>query len=648
MEEKKKLSHTAYGGIKGEDYVPFVPTSEAMPETTLISVAIGCLFAVVFAAANVYLGLQVGLTIAAGIPASILGAGMLKIVFKRNNILEANMIQSIAAMGESIAGGIIFTLPAVIMWGMKLSLITIIICTALGGLLGILFVVPFRKYLIVEQHGELIFPEGMAAAEVLVTGMEGGSGFKTVMKGLCTGGLFKFLSGGLKIWKESPEWVVAPMQHTIFGFNAMASIAGVGYIVGIQVALYMFGGALLAWFGLIPLIKYVGTGLAAPLFPSATLIKNMDAWEIWSKYIRYIGAGAVAAGGFISLGRSLPTIIKSFKTAIQGAGASKDSNKDIKRTDIDTPMSWVLGGAVLVFILSWLLPGIKVGILGALLVVLFAFFFAVVSARMAGIIGVSNNPVSGMTIATLLFVTAVLKVTGHTGNKGMLVAIIVGAIVCVAIAVAGGASQSLKTTYIIGGTPKKVEMGMYLGLVIASIAGGGVLLMLNATYGMGTKAVPAPQAMLMSMVVKGVMTGQLPWALVFIGVIIGVFCALTGLPILPVALGLYLPIHLSAAVLFGGIIRSLVDNKFKKDKEQAKIQTEKGILLSSGLVAGDALMGILLAILTVVKVGSATISSKIAIGTKFIPAISGSSWTALVAFLILGLYIYKFSCKVDK
>ncbi|MFD3155754.1 OPT family oligopeptide transporter [Haloimpatiens sp. FM7330] len=641
MEQKKKLSHTAYGGIKGEEYVPFVPTSVAMPETTVVSIFFGCLLAVVFAAANVYLGLQVGLTIAAGIPASILGAGLLKIVFKRNNILEANMIQSIAAMGESIAGGIIFTLPAIIMWGLKLSLVTIVICTSLGGLLGILFVVPFRKYLIVEQHGELIFPEGMAASEVLVTGMEGGSGFKTVMAGLFGGGAFKFLSGGLKLWKDTPDWVIPQLQGTIFGFDAMASIAGVGYIVGIEVALYMFGGALVAWFGLIPLIKYVGAGLAAPLFPSAELIKNMDAWAIWSNYIKYIGAGAVAAGGFISLGKSLPTIVKSFKTAMAGVTGEKGSNGEMKRTDIDTPMSWVLGGAVLTFILCWFLPGLKLGVVGSILVVLFAFFFAVVSARMAGIIGVSNNPVSGMTIATLLFVTAVLKALGYTGNRGMLIAITAGAVVCIGIAVAGGAAQSLKTTYIIGGTPKKVEWGMYAGVVIASFAAGGVLLMLDSIYGMGTKAVPAPQATLMSMVVKGVMTAKLPWTLVFVGVAIGVFCELAKLPILPVALGLYLPIHLSAAVLFGGIIRVLVDKKFKNNEGQRKIQTERGILLSSGLVAGDAIMGIVIAVLAGLKLN-------IAIGPKILPAIANNHWTSAVTFLLLGIWMYKFSTKVEE
>lgn len=642
MAEKKKLSHNAYGGIKGEDYVPFVPTDVAMPEVSAISIIVGILFACIFAAANVYLGLQVGMTIAAGIPASILGATLLKAIFKRNNILEANMIQSIAAMGESIAGGIIYTLPAIIIWGMDLKLSTIVLCTALGGLLGVVFVIPFRKYLIVEQHGELIFPEGMAAAEVLVTGMEGGSGLKTVLTGIAGGAIFKFCSAALKIWQEAPEWVLKPYQGSIIGVNAMASLVGVGFIVGIDVALYMFGGALVAWFGLIPLIKYVGAGLTSPLFPSAQLIADMGSWDIWSQYIRYIGAGAVATGGFISLAKSLPTIIKSFKTAMKGLGGDKGTSTQ-KRTDIDTPLTWVLAAAILVFIGGIFLPGIKIGVIGSILAVLFSFFFAVVSARMAGIIGVSNNPVSGMTIATLLFVTGVLKLVGYQGNEGMLVAITAGAVVCIAIAVAGGVSQSLKTTYIIGGTPKKVEWGMYSGVFIASLAAGGVLLLLHNTYGLGSEALAAPQATLMSMVVEGVMTAQLPWALVIVGAVIGIFCELAGLPILPVALGLYLPIHLSAAILTGGIIRKLVEKKFKNNESQTKLQTERGILLSSGLVAGDALTGIVVALITTFGV-----ADKVAIGPKMLPALAGSPWTALVTFVILAFLVYKFASKVEE
>ncbi|KYH33276.1 OPT oligopeptide transporter protein [Clostridium tepidiprofundi DSM 19306] len=644
MEQKRKLSHNAYGGCHGDDYVPFVPTNEAMPETTVISIIMGIMFACVFAAANTYLGLKVGLTISAGIPGAILATGLLKGIFRRNNILEANMVASIAAMGESIAGGIIFTLPAIILWGMHLKLSTIVVVTALGGLLGVFFVSPLRRYLIVEEHGKLTYPESMAAAEVLVTGSEGGAGFKTVMLGLSTGGMYKLLSGGFALFSDSPEWVIKPMQGTIFGFNNVASLMGVGFIVGLRASLFMFGGALLAWLGLMPLIMYVGHGLQTPLFPSTKLIANMDAWEIWSSYIRYVGAGAVATGGIISLIKSMPTIVKSFKAAMGGIGAGTGATQ--KRTDIDAPITWVIAAAILVFLLSWLLPIVHVGIVGSIMIILFSFFFSVVSARMVGIIGASNNPVSGMTIATLLFATAVLRAVGYVGDKGMVVAIIVGGIVCVAIAVAGGTAQSLKTTYIIGGTPKNVQIGMYIGLAVASVCAGAVLLMLNDAYKIGSAAIPAPQAGLMSMVVKGVMTGDLPWLLVIVGIVIAIFCELAKLPVLTIALGIYLPIHLSAGVLCGGIVRVFVEKKFKKNETQQKEHIEKGILLSSGLVAGDALMGIIVAVFATLK-NSHVINFDIAFGKHFATAITGSNLLATIMFLLLGIWIYRYSIKTE-
>jgi putative OPT family oligopeptide transporter len=635
MSEKKGLSHGAYGGVSGDEYIPFIPASEAMPEATLVSILLGVLFAIVFGAANTYLGLKVGMTIAAGIPAAILGTGLLRGIFRRNNILEANMVQGIAAMGESIAGGVIFTLPAIIIWGFELKLSTIVFVTLLGGLVGILFVVPLRRYLLVEEHGKLIYPESMAAAEVLVTGSQGGAGFRTVMTGLFGGGIYKLLSGGFRFWLEEPEWTIRPLQGTIFGVDAMASLVGVGYIVGMEAALYMFAGAIVAWLGLIPLIKYIGAGLTTPLFPATVPISEMNAWQIWSKYIRYIGAGAVAAGGFISLGRSLPTIINSFRSAISGIGAKGAAQK---RTEMDVPMTYVIIGAFLVFFLAWFIPVVKTGPIGALLAVFFSFFFAVVSARIVGLVGASNNPVSGMTIATLLFITSVLRFTGYTGDAGMITALVAGAIVCVAIAVAGGAAQSLKTTFIIGGTPKYVEIGMYIGLAIASVFVGMVVLMLNRIYGIGSEQIAAPQATLMSMVVKGVMTGQLPWALVIVGAVFGVMTALMGIPILPVALGLYLPIHLSAGILVGGLIRLFVENRFKDNEKVQKEQIEKGVLLASGLVAGDALMGILVA-------AFAGLGIDIAFGGRIAPLITGSPWTAAIVLLIFSFWVYSFSTK---
>lgn len=636
MAENKGLSAGAYGGVSGDEYVPYVPVSKAMPEMTVLSIFIGIIFAIVFGAANTYLGLKVGMTIAAGIPGAILATGILKGILRRNNILEANMIQAMASMGESLAGGLIFIIPAVIIFGDKLTIGTITVVAILGSLLGILFVVPLRRYLIVEEHGKLVYPEGMAAAEVLVSSSAGGTGFKTMMTGVAGGGIFKFLSEGLLLWKYEPEWTIKPLQGTIFGADVTAALIGVGYIVGIEIGMYMFAGALVAWLGLIPLIKYIGAGLTEPLFPSAALIKDMDAWAIWSKYIRYVGAGAVIAGGFISIAKAMPTIARSFKSAMSGIGAKASK----KRTDVDVPMTYVIAGAIFVFIMAWLFPMTNVPVAGAIFVIIFAFFFSVVSARLVGMIGTSNNPISGMTISSLLFITGVLKITGHADNRAMVAAIIAGGIVCVAIAIAGGTAQSLKTTFIIGGTPKNLEIGMFLASAASAAAIGYVILMLNSAYGIGSKEIPAPQATMMSMVVKGIMTSQLPWTLVLAGISFGVMCELMGIPILPFALGLYLPIHLSAGVVIGGIVRAIVDKKFKDNEEALKEKTEKGVLLASGMVAGESLVGILLAVFAMVGVN-------IGIGEKILPAITSSPWTSAVMGLVLCYWIYSFVVKKD-
>ena len=641
MSEKRGLSEGAYGGIKGEDYVPYVPLNKAMPEVSAVSIIIGILLALLFGAANTYLGLKVGMTIAAAIPSAILATGILKGIFGRNNILETNLISAMAAMGESLAGGLIFIVPAIILLGSKLTLTTDILIALLGGLLGVLFVVPLRKYLIVEEHGRLVYPEGMAAAEVLVSSSAGGTGFKTMMTGAGAGGAYKLLSGGLLFWMEEPSWTIKPFQSTVFGADVMASLLGVGFIVGLEISMYMFAGGLVAWFGLIPLLKYVGAGLTVPLFPSTKLISAMSASEVWSQYIRYVGAGAVAAGGIISIIKAMPTIVKSFKSAIGGASVNGEKEK---RTDVDTPMSWVIGATVFVFLMTWLFPivsGVKVGVIGALMAIVFSFFFAVVSARLVGLIGTSNNPISGMTIATLLFVTSVLKATGHTGNGGMLAAIIIASIVCVATAIAGGAAQSLKTTYIIGGTPKKVQISMIIGAVASAAVIGIVIMLLDNTYHLGSDKMPAAQATIMSMVAKGIMLNKLPWILVLAGATFGVMCELMKIPVLPFALGLYLPIHLSSGVLIGGIVRALFDKKFKKNEELRKVQTEKGVLLASGLVAGDAIMGIVIAVFAMFKVD-------IGIGAKILPSITGSPWTSAVIMLLFATWVYRYATRVDK
>lgn len=633
--EVKKLSKTAYGDINGEDYVPFISATEVMPEMTGYSIILGVLFAIIFAAANTYLGLKVGLTISSGIPGAILATGIFKAFFRRNNILEANFVASLAAVGESIAGGVIFILPALILFGFGLSISTVVIVTIVGGIMGCFFVTPVRRYLIVEEHGKLVYPESMAQAEVLVIGSEGGEGFKSIITGFGVGFGYKILSGGFGFWKESASYVIKSFQGTMVGVDTLASLLGVGFIIGTETSILMFGGSVVAWLGLIPLIKYFGAFIPQAVFPSSIPIAEMSAPAIWSSYIRYIGAGAVAMGGFISLAKSLPTIITSFESSLKGMG-DKSSSKD--RMNIDAPLSWVIGAAVLGFLLTWLTPMIKGSVVGGILVVLFSFFFSVVSARMVGIVGASNNPVSGMTIATLLIIATVFKVMGYDNNTGIKTSLLTCGIVCVAIAVAGGVAQSLKSTFIVGGTPKKIQVGMFLALAIAAVSVGATVILMEKAYGIGTESVAAPQATLMKLIVEGIMTAQLPWTLVIIGAVIAIFCALSGLPILAVALGIYLPISLNTALFAGGIIRELVEKKFKDDEEAKGDAVEKGILLSSGLVAGDAITGIIIGVF-------AALNISINFGSKLVPQ---SSIITFVIFILFAIWIYCFATKRKK
>jgi putative OPT family oligopeptide transporter len=628
MDDKRGLSYDAYGGGKGEDYVPYIAANKVLPEFTILSLIIGALLAILFGAANTYLGLLVGMTVSASIPAAVLATGILKGLFKRSSILESNIVQAVASSGESIAGGIIFTIPALLLWGMSVSITQIVLVSLLGGALGILFVVPLRNYLTVEEHGKLIYPEGMACAEVLVAGDVGGSGASIVFTGIGVGAVYKGLSGGTGLWGENPEWAIAGFKGGMIGFNALASLLGVGFIVGAEVGAFMLAGGLVAWMILIPLISYFGAGLISPIFPSTVPISQMDSWEIWSKYIRYIGAGAVATGGFISLIKSLPTIVRSFRAAMGGL-AKSGGKGGVVRTAKDVSVSIVLLGIFVVFLTLLFLPQVPVGFTGAILVVVFGFFFATVSARIVGSVGVSNNPVSGMTIATLLFTSATLKAMGVVGDPGMITAISIGAVVCVAISIAGAGAQNAKTAHIIGATPKYVSYAMYVGVVACAAAVGGVILMLHQTYGMGSQTLAAPQATLMSLVIKGVITGTLPWTLVIVGAVFGVAIYLMGLPILPFALGLYLPIHLSAGIMVGGVVRAIVDRTLKGEVLKQKI--ERGVLLASGLIAGDALIGIVIAIFAYLKLDITVFGKN---------PLASNNWFSLTMFIVLAIFTY--------
>ena len=641
---------------KGTEFKPFISADQVLPEMTPVAIIVGIILAVVFGAANAYLGLRVGMTVSASIPAAVLSMGIIRVIMRRNSILENNMVQTIGSAGESLAAGAIFTLPALFMWAQESteisapSFVEIALISLCGAVLGIIFMVPLRTALIVEEHGKLPFPEGTACAEVLLAGEEGGEKSKIVFSGLGIAALYKFIADGLKLFPSEITWEIKPLK-TGFGMDVLPALAGVGFICGKEISSYMFAGGVLGWFVLIPLISLFG--LDNIIAPNSAAISELSSAGIWSSYIRYIGAGAVATGGILSLIKSLPTIAKTFKKALSGFGHKEEVET---RTNKDMPMKVLLVIAAFIAVVIWLLPTIPVSLIGVLFIIVFGFFFATVSSRMVGLVGSSNNPVSGMAIATLLLATALLKATGHTGFAGMTSAICIGTIICIVAAMAGDISQDLKTGYIVGATPIKQQIGEIIGGVVAAIAIGGVMYLLNSAYGFGSTELPAPQATLMKLVVEGVMGGTLPWGLVLAGVGIAIVIELLGLPVLPVAIGLYLPIYLSAPIFVGGMIRYFFDKKAKSSDEavavKAKDAADKGILYSSGLIAGEGLVGILLAIFAVAKFGNGktwaeAISFANADGVTPLGNIGGLVFFALLCVTLV-LYAKKKTKKADK
>ncbi|MBC8563108.1 OPT family oligopeptide transporter [Jutongia huaianensis] len=600
---------------KNEKWKPIIPADKTLPEFTPVSLILGLILAVVFGAANAYLGLRVGMTVSASIPAAVISMGILRYLLRRDSILENNMVQTIGSAGESLAAGAIFTMPALFMWAEEShevampSFTEIAAIAVCGGLLGVLFMVPLRNALIVEEHGALPFPEGTACAEVLLAGEEGGAKSKVVFAGLGISALYKFITDGLKLFPSEVHWNLRSLR-TAFGLDVLPALAGVGYICGRRVAANMFAGGVLGWFVLIPaIVLFGGDNMIAP---AADRISEMDVMSIWGSYIRYIGAGAVAAGGIISLIKTFPVILRTFTKAVRGIGVQR---QDALRTSRELPMGAVLAGVLLIAVVIWLLPSVPVRLFGAMLVIIFGFFFATVSSRMVGLVGSSNNPVSGMAIATLLIATALLKGTGMTGYTGMVSAICVGTVICIVAAMAGDTSQDLKTGFIVGATPMWQQIGELIGAVVAALTIGGVMYLLHAAWGFGNSSqLPAPQATLMKLVVEGVMGGTLPWGLVFCGVFVAIVIEILGLPVLPVSIGLYLPIHLSAPIFVGGMIRKLVESQ-KADTEEAaalkKDRVDRGLLYSSGMIAGEGLIGIFLAVLAVIPMRGGTVAQYI-------------------------------------
>lgn len=580
---------------------------------TATSIILGVILAIIFGAANAYLGLRVGMTISASIPAAVISMGVIRVILKKDSILENNMVQTIGSAGESVAAGAIFTLPALFIWAQEWgtsypSLIEISLICLTGGFLGILFMIPLRQALIVKEHGVLMYPEGTACAEVLLAGETGGSSASTVFSGLGIAAVYKFISDGLGLFPSEVSWDIPIYKGSAFGTSVLPALLGVGYICGPEVSAYMFAGGVISWLALMPAIAAFGGD--SIIFPGTVAISEMAPSDIWSNYIRYIGAGAVAAGGIISLVKSLPLIVTTFRDAMRDFSV-KDGNTVRLRTEQDMNMK-VVGILVLIMIvIIWLVPAIPVNLFGAFLVAVFGFFFATVSARIVGLIGSSNNPVSGMTIATLLFTTIFLKMTGTIGHEGMTAAIAIGSIIAIIAAISGDTSQDLKTGYIVGATPRKQQLGELVGVVASALVIGGVLYLLNAAWGYGSAELPAPQAQLMKLVVEGVMGGDLPWTLVFIGVFIAICIEFLRIPIMPVAVGMYLPIQTSAAIMIGGFVRMWVDKRKNVTDKQKSGMVNSCLLYSSGFIAGEGLVGILLAILAIIPSGSGTVADSI-------------------------------------
>ncbi len=590
------------------NFKPYIPAERVTPELTVTSIIMGILLSVIFGAANAYLGLRVGMTVSASIPAAVIAMGVIRVILRKNSILESNMVQTIGSAGESLAAGAIFTLPALFLWAgegimEKPDLVEITIIALLGGLLGVFFMIPLRNALIVKEHGILPYPEGQACAEVMLAGEEGGSKASSVFAGMGFAALFKFIIDGFKIVSGEVTVQGPRLYPGAFGTQIYPAVMSVGYICGPKISSYMFSGGLLSWVVLIPLFVLFGGDYVSSLAGGKTVAEVFNAGgagSVWGTYIRYIGAGALAAGGIISLIKSLPLIAKTFVGALKGFSAA---GKGTLRTEQDINVKIVLLAILVLTLLVWLVPAIPVSLIGAFIVVIFGFFFATVSSRMVGLVGSSNNPVSGMAIATLLIATLILKVTGDVGAHGMQAAIAIGSIICIVAAIAGDTSQDLKTGYLLGATPKKQQIGEVIGVVAAAFAIGATLYLLDSAWGFGSEQIAAPQATLMKLVVEGIMGGNLPWGLILIGVFIAVVVEILGLPVLPVAIGIYLPVQLNACIMVGGIIRWFFDKI--KNEDRKKEATNNGILFSSGMIAGEGVVGLLLAILAVAGVDKA-------------------------------------------
>jgi putative OPT family oligopeptide transporter len=609
---KDGLSQQAYVPVpEGETYEPFVAPTESPAEFTMKAVGFGIIFGIIFGAANAYLGLRAGLTISTSIPVAVMTVAVFRALASagiRSTILETNISQTTGSASSSLASGVIFTLPALFMWGMPPELLQMTLLAMCGGLLGILFMIPLRRFLIEREHGKLPYPEGTACAEVLVANEIGGGRARFVFYGLAGGAFFKFLTSWMHVIPAEAHLKVPFLKKGEVGMDLSAALAGVGYILGPRIAAIMVGGGLLSWLIIIPVIAWWGDARTEPFFPeTVNIIRDMSPSQIWTRYVRYIGAGAVAAAGIITLIRSIPVMISSFRigAAQLGERVSQGADQAASRTGNDLPLKVVGIGASLIALVLIFVPqvfgsvgGVGIRAVAALCVVMFAFFFVTVASRIVGLVGVTSNPTSGMTIAALLGTSSIFLMFGWTDTLGKAAALTVGCVVAIAASISGDTSQDLKTGYLLGATPRRQQTAELIGVITSATFVCLTVLALGKGFGFGSTELPAPQATLMKLVIDGVLDQNLPWALVAIGVGIALVCEIARIPSLPFAVGVYLPVSTMTPIFVGGLIRLWMERS-AADETAAADRRERGVLLGSGFVGGEGLLGVGIALVAV-------------------------------------------------
>lgn len=610
---------------------PFIAAKDIKTaEFTWRAIVLGVLLGLLFGVGNAYLGLKVGITVSASIPAAVMSMAILRSFFKRVSILENNLVQTIASVGEGLAAGIIFTVPALFLLGEPPTISRIFLLAALGGILGVLFMIPMRRYLIVKEHETLPFPEGTACAEILKSGESAASYALMTFLGIIVGSLYKLCCNVFYLFKEVPSWTIAKFQKTEFSMDCTPALLSVGFIIGPSRSGYLFAGGALAWWVLIPLIHMFGSTTLA-VFPGSIPIAQMSADEIWSDYIRYIGAGAIAVGGLVSLIKIAPLIGKTLKVGFDELFQGMKLKQQSLRTDRDISLRWLILGAVAIILILWLFPGLPMNFLTIVLLVVLGFFFVAVTSLTVGIIGSSCSPVSGMTITTLLITCLVFVMLGWTERIYLIAALTMSVVANVAICLGATTSQDLKTGFLVGATPRLQQIGEIIGIFLPALAIGGTLYLLNSAYSFGSKQLPAPQGTMMAMIAKGVIQGDIPTTLVIVGAALGLLLEVLRVPILPVAIGLYLPLSLSTGIMVGGLVSAFV-----KKREKTGNSTNRGILAASGLIAGDACTGVIIALLAVGHL--APTSAK-----TFLP-----DWTSLAIYALLAIALGWFALKPPK